>query len=109
MAKNGNGRVFNCEKLGVDRISLAIFNSGNILEFNWSGSRNENIQLGRDSCCRLIKQVQCFIGHGWLLPEEPPEPTSDAKATAKALLEAVGLEVDPNQIRVIQETKDGNE
>ncbi len=106
-----NDREFKCvitaskESLKIDTHE----HHGKVFEFEWCKERvggEQNVFLSRESCGRLVKQLQHFIDHGCLLPEEPPEPTSDAMTTAKRLLAIVGLEVDPDQMRVIQDTKE---
>ena len=104
MTRNDHDNVFQCEVSKSDSIELNAENSETRLEFCWVGSVGNNVYLGRAACGQLIKQLQSFIDSGCLLSK--PEPDANAKATAKSLLGAVGLEVDLDQIRVIQETEE---
>jgi hypothetical protein len=106
MAKND--REFKCESYTGENIVVGV-GTGNVktLKLQWERPSHafRNVFLSEESCRSLVGQINSFLDQGRLLPEDPPEADSNAKATAKALLAAVGLEVDLDEIRVMQGTE----
>lgn len=100
--------IFRCETDETDKIFLDASTSKSLI-LGWSVTDCSCVRLSRESCGRLVKQIHHFLDNGCLLPEEPSEPTSNAKAMAKTLLAVVGLEVELDELRVIQDANDGDE
>lgn len=95
-----NPRKFWCSMAMSDYIEVEK-STENALKVAWRPS-TQFVCLSRASCREFIAQLQHYVDTGELLSEDPPEVTDEAKEQVKALLAAVGVEVDPEQLRVIQ-------